>query len=105
MKKILILIIAIFVSYTVSQAGTGNTVHSMIKKQIGIPAQLKNQKMNETVNVQFKVKNGKANILDVKTANSELKQYIITKFNTINFDKIGEDQEITYFIDISFKVL
>lgn len=105
MKKIIILIVAIFISYSVSQAGNGNTIHSMIKKQIGIPAQLKNQKLNELACVQFKVENGKAIVLEVKTNNQELKEHILKQFKTMNFDNIQEKQGIIYFVDINFTVL
>lgn len=105
MKKIIVLILAIFISYGVSQAETGNTIHSMIKKQIGVPAQLKNQKLNEIVYIQFKVEKGNAMVLDVKTSNPELKNYIIEQFKTMKFDATDEKQGITYFIDINFKVL
>jgi hypothetical protein len=105
MKKIVILILAIFVSYTAAQAGTDNPIHNMITKQIRIPAQLKNQKLDEKVNVQFKVENGKASIVEVRTSNPELKAYIIEQFKTMKFDNSPEKQGITYFIDINFKVL
>jgi hypothetical protein len=105
MKKIIILVLAIFVSTVVCQAGTDNSLHSTITKQIRIPAQLKNQKLNEKVNVQFMLINGKATVVDVKASNNELKGYILEQFKTMKFDNITEKQGITYFVDINFKVL
>ena|ERR1044072_708929 len=105
MKKIITLIVAIFISYVACQAGTGNTIHNMITKQIRIPQQLKNQKLDEKVNVEFRVENGKAQVLNVKTANPELKLYIIDQFKSMSFDNTSEKQGVTYFVDINFKVL
>jgi hypothetical protein len=105
MKRIVLLIVAIFISYVACQAGTGNSIHSMISKQIRIPAQMKNQKLNEKVNVEFKVENGKASVVNVKTQNPELKLYIIDQFRAMKFDSTTEKQGVTYFIDINFKVL
>jgi len=105
MKKIVILVIAIFLSYGVSQAETGSTIRTMIQKQIGVPVQLKNQKLNETVNVEFKLEKGKATVVDIKTSNQELKNYIMEQFKTIKFDNSSEKEGITYFVDINFRVL
>jgi hypothetical protein len=105
MKKIVILIIAIFISYGVTQAGTENTIQSMIRKQISVPSELKKQKLDEMVFVQFKLENGKAEVLDVKTNNPELKNYVIERFKSISFDKTTEKQGVVYFIDINFRVL
>lgn len=105
MKKIIILIIAIFVSYTASQAGTENTIRSTIKKQISMPAQFKNQKLNEVACVQFKLENGKAIVLDVKTSNPELKDHIIKQFKAMSFVNVQEKQGMVYLVDINFKVL
>jgi hypothetical protein len=105
MKKIIVLIIAIFISYTVTQANTDKSIHTLIKQQIGVPVELKNQKLNEVVSVQFKVEKGQGIVLDVHTNNPELKDYIIKQFKTMKFDNISENQGITYFVDINFKVL
>jgi hypothetical protein len=105
MKKIIILIVAIFCSYVVCQAGTGNAIQKAISKQIHLPAEMKNQKLNEKVNVQFKVENGKASMIDVKSENTELKNYVIEQFKNLKFDELPEDHSTTYFIDINFKVL
>ncbi|MCE3279201.1 MAG: hypothetical protein K0S44_1392 [Bacteroidetes bacterium] len=104
MKKIVLLIVAILVSYIACEA-TENPVHSMITKQIRIPENLKNQKLNENVNVHFKLENGKAYVLDITSNNAELKNYIVEQFQIMDFSKIHEKQGNIYFIDINFKVL
>lgn len=108
MKKIIILTIAIIAALGVSTAfaGNGPSIHSIITKQIKVPAQLKDQKLNEKVNVQFKIgQNGVASVLDVKTSNPELREYVIRQFKMLNFSNVVDKQEVTYFIDLSFKVL
>jgi len=107
MKKIIALTIALAIGFsTFSFAGTGTSVHTLITKQIKVPAQLKNQKLDEKVNVQFTIgKNGEASLIDVKTENPELKKSVIEQFNTIDFNKATDKQPVTYFIDINFKVL
>lgn len=108
MKKIIIITIAIVAALglTTAFAGNGNNIHNLISKEIKIPAQLKDQKLNEKVNVQFKIEqNGNASVLDVKTNNPELKNYVIKQFESIDFSNVSERQGVVYFIDINFKVL
>jgi hypothetical protein len=105
MKKIVLLIIAIFVSYIATYAGNEKSIRSMISQQIKVPAQLKNQKLNEKVNVEFKLENGKALVVHVETSNAELKKYIIEQFNSMSFSEIPENKELSYFININFRVL
>jgi len=58
------------------------------------------------VNVQFTIApNGTASVIDVQTANPELKQYVTRQLNGINFSEASDKQSTTYFIDINFKVL
>jgi uncharacterized membrane protein len=104
MKKILLLTAAIFAATIVSRAETGNSVHNIITKQIKIPSELKDSKLNEKVNVQFRLENGKAYVIDVTTSNPELKNCIIEQFKAMKFDNINE-KATTYFVDINFKVL
>jgi hypothetical protein len=105
MKKIILLVIAIFISYIATYAGTGNTIHNTISSYMKVPAQLKKQKLNEKVNVEFRVENGKASVISVETSNTELKKYIIGQFAMMSFSNSSEKQGITYFVAINFKVL
>lgn len=105
MKKIILLIIAIFFSYIATYAGNGNTIHNTITKQMKLPASLKKQKLDEKVNVEFKVENGKASVISVETSNAELKRHIIEQFGTMNFNNTTEKQGVIYFVAINFKVL
>lgn len=107
MKRIILLTAAAIVLNIASAvAGSGNTIHSVITKKIKVPVQLKDQKLNEKVNVQFKIEqNGSASVLDVKTSNPELRNYVIKQFKDINFSDVTERQGVVYFIDINFKVL
>ncbi|HEX8514706.1 MAG TPA: hypothetical protein VF868_00810 [Bacteroidia bacterium] len=105
MKKILILIVAIFMSQAASQAGTENPVHNTITRQIKIPAELKSDKLNEKVNVQFRLENGKAYVIDITTKNDELRNYIAEEFHKMNFEGITEKEGTIYFVDINFRVL
>ncbi|MCW3070941.1 MAG: hypothetical protein JWO44_831 [Bacteroidetes bacterium] len=105
MKKIILLIVAIFFSYIATYAGNGNTIHNTITKQMKVPASLKKQKLDEKVNVEFKVENGKASVISVQTSNAELKRYIIEQFGAMSFSSTAEKQGTTYFVAINFKVL
>lgn len=105
-KKLIILTVALFISITATVAGNGKSIHSLISSQLKVPQELKSTKLNENVNVQFKIKeNGEATVLDVKTANPELKSYIMNQFPKIDFKAVAENKEVVYFIDINFKVL
>ena len=107
MKKLITLTIALVLGFTLpSLAGNGTSIHTLITKTIKVPEQLKNQKLNEKVDVQFTIgPNGTASVEDVKTDNPELKKYIIQQFSTINFNEATDKQQVTYFIAINFKVL
>lgn len=107
MKKITTFIIACAVlSGSVCFAGNGTSVRNLITRQVGIPEQLMHQKLDEKVNVQFMIdRNGTASVIDVKTNNPELKQYVIRRMSSIDFSAAAEKQPVTYFIDINFKVL
>jgi hypothetical protein len=105
MKKIILFVAIVFASITIASAGNGKNISSAISKQLNVPATLKNTKLDEKVNVQFKLtSDGKATVVDVKTSNPDLKNYIITQFPKIDF-KQENGQEGMYFIDINFKVL
>jgi len=105
MKKIILLVVAIFFSYIATYAGNGTNIHKTITSQIKLPASLKNQKLNEKVNVAFTVENGKASVISVETSNAELKRCIIEQFGKMNFVNAAEKQSATYFVAINFKVL
>ncbi|MCW3086033.1 MAG: hypothetical protein JWP12_3399 [Bacteroidetes bacterium] len=107
MKKLITLTIALVLGFTLSSfAGNGTSIHTLITRTIKVPEQLKNQKLDEKVDVQFTIgQNGTASIVDVKTENPELKKYIIQQFSTINFNEATDKQQVTYFIAINFKVL
>lgn len=107
MKKLILLFAIVFAGITAAQAGNGDKkINSLIKKQLKIPASLKNNKLDEKVNVQFKIEeDGKATVIKVETENPELKNYIMKQFPKIDFKTADEKTEGLYFIDINFKVL
>lgn len=106
MKKIITLIVALVITTTAAIAGNGTNINSVISKQLKVPAELKNNKLNEKVNVQFKIsENGKATVMNVETNNPELKKYIFNQFPKMNFNSTKGKPEAVYFVDINFKVL
>ncbi|MDQ3047595.1 MAG: hypothetical protein M3R27_08620 [Bacteroidota bacterium] len=104
MKKIIVLLTALFFLNSGAFAETGNNLSNSISKQLHLPAYLKTKKLNEKVNVQFKVLPG-GNILlvNVNTDHPELKAYIMKQFPKIVMTDLKP--EGTYFIDINFRVL
>ncbi|MBA3971500.1 MAG: hypothetical protein H0X46_05040 [Bacteroidetes bacterium] len=106
MSKIVTLILFMFASITMIHASNDKKINSVISKGLQIPAGLKSNKLDEKVNVQFQIaNNGKATVLNVETANPELKNYILNQFPKIDFNNVEGKQEGVYFIDINFKVL
>lgn len=106
MKNILTLVVALIISISAAVAGNGNNINSVISKQLKVPTELKNNKLNEKVYVQFKIsENGKATVLNVETNNPELKKYIFNQFPKMNFNQNEEKPEEIYFININFKVI
>ena len=107
MKKMIILLAIVFAGITTAEAGNGDkNITSIIKKHLKIPNSLKSSKLDEKVNVEFKIEeNGRATILKVETTNPDLKNYIIKQFPTIDFKNEVEKTEGIYFIDINFKVM
>ena len=106
MKTLTTFIVALLLSTTTTFAGNGKSIHSVISSQLKVPQELKSSKLNEKVNVQFKIKkNGEATVLNVETANPQLKNYILKQFPKIDFKAVAEKQDAIYFIDINFKVL
>ena len=106
MKKIITLIVALIIITTAAMAGNGNNINSVISKQLKVPTELKNGKLNEKVSVQFKIaENGKATVIHVETVSQELKKYIFNQFAKMNFNTVSENPEAIYFVDINFKVL
>ncbi len=105
MQKLTTFVVALFISIAAT-AGNGNSISSIISKELKIPAELKHNKMNEKVNVQFKItESGKATVMKVETESPELRQYIMSQFPKMNFNPSSKDQEAVYFNDINFKVL
>lgn len=106
MKKIFLIIVVALVSITISYAGNGTGINKTISKQLKVPQQLKNNKLNEKVNVQFKINNnGTIILLDVNTNNKELKKYVESEFPKLNLKNEVPKTETIYFIDLNFKVL
>ena len=93
-KKIIILTVALFISITATVAGNGKSIHSVISSQLKVPQELKSSKLNEKVNVQFKIKeNGEVTVLNVETSNPQLKSYIMNQFPKIDFKAVAEKQD------------
>jgi uncharacterized protein with WD repeat len=106
MKKIVLIAVLALFSNTWIFAGNGTGIHNTISKQLKVPQQLKDKKLNENVNVQFKINNnGTIVLLDVKTKNKELKKYVESEFPKLNLLNEGTKAETIYFIDLNFKVL
>jgi hypothetical protein len=106
MKRIVLLIVLIVFTSIATQAGTGNSIHSQITRQIKMPAELKNEKLNETVKVEFTIlENGTVNVLKVQTNKPELKEYITSRFSSLELKNVQEKTNEIYLIDINFRVL
>lgn len=106
MKKIFLITFLALVSMTISYAGNGTGINKTISKQLKVPQQLKNNKLNENVNVQFKINNnGKIILLEVNTSNKELKKYVESEFPKLDLKNEVTKAETIYFIDLNFKVL
>ncbi|CAN5510858.1 hypothetical protein BH10BAC1_BH10BAC1_16160 [soil metagenome] len=106
MKKLITLTIALLLSTLVTIAGNGKSINSVISKELKIPKELKGEKLNAKVNVQFKLTStGEATVMNVETTSAELKSYILTEFPKLNFKNVTENKEGVYFIDINFKVI
>jgi hypothetical protein len=105
LKKITLIIAAVTLCIS-TYAGNDKKISSVIQRDLKVPAELKTTKLNEKVNVQFRLNSdGKAVVMDVQTANPELKNYIMNQFPKLNFNSVDEKKETVYFIDINFKVL
>lgn len=105
MQKITTMVVALLISLA-SIAGNGNSISSVISKELKVPAELKSHKLDETVNVQFKIaESGEATVINVETENPQLKKYVIHQFPKLKFDASSMDKGDVYFIDIHFKVL
>lgn len=106
MKKLIIIAAALLLSYGAATAGNGAHVQELITKKIKMPSELKSQKLNEKVNVQFSISsNGNVSSVDVNTTNPELKNYVKEQIKAIDFSTVKESKEMTYFVNISFRVL
>ncbi len=89
-----------------ANAGNGKQINSLLSKHLRIPAQLKESKLNENVNVMFHIdENGKATVTNVETHNLDLRHYILEQIPKIEFRGVNEKPEETYVVDINFKVL
>jgi len=107
MKKIFLILAVVFAGITTAVAGNGDkNITQVIKNNLSIPSNLKATKLNEKVNVQFKIdENGKAQVIEVNTSNQELKNHVILQIEKILFDNSSQKISGTYFVDINFKVL
>jgi len=105
MKTVLILSITLLLNATNAFAGDGN-LNKIIGRQLKVPTDLKNKKLDEKVNVQFKIdKQGTIILLNVDTPNKELKNYVEKEFPKLNLEKSIQEKETIYFIDLNFKVV
>ncbi len=87
-------------------AGNGTKINNVLSKHLQVPNYLKGEKLNEKVNVQFKINaEGKATVMNIKTENPGLKNYIQEQLPKIAFDNVNDKPEEVYFVDINFKVL
>lgn len=106
MKKIILTVSIALASFSAAFAGNDILVRDAITKQMQSPYNLKSHFFNEAVNVQFKIdSNGKASIINLNTADPELKKYIAKHFNKIDFSALIENTETIYNICINFKVI
>jgi len=106
MKKLIMIIAIVLTGSVIATAGNGNKINSVLSKHLQIPSQLKSEKLNEKVNVQFKIDTkGKATVMNVETKNPDLKHYITEQLPKIDFNDVNDKPEEIYFVDINFKVL
>jgi outer membrane biosynthesis protein TonB len=105
MKRAIILSLTILLATGLSAfaAGpTGSTVNEEIKKYIDkhmVYPVFQNQNMEGTVEVSFRINNdGKLNILNIKSSNPDLIDYVVKKLKKIQLDKADENtgQTIKY---------
>lgn len=88
------------------QANNNSDINKLVNKNLKVPAQLKNQKLNEKVNVQFKMsKNGEVTLVDVKSNNEELRKYVEKNFSKIDWSTTEIHPETVYSLNINFRVL
>jgi len=105
MKTVFIISIALMMNASNAFAGEGN-LNKIISSKLKVPTELKNQKLNEKVNVQFKLDNkGNVILLNVDTQNIELKKYVEKEFPKLNLKQNIQEKESIYFIDLNFKVV
>lgn len=105
MKTLLIISIALLTSISNAFAGEGN-LNSIISKKLKVPTELKNQKLDEKVNVQFKIdNNGTIILLNVETQNRELKKYVEKEFPKLDLEQNIQKKDAIYLIDLNFKVV
>lgn len=106
MKKWFLIPVFAFCLLGNMQAGNGNNIQQLIGKQLHLPAQLKKEKINEKVSVEFHINdNGKVSVLKVNTDNKTLEHAVQEQFNKMDFSQLQEGKSSTYFIDINFRVL
>jgi len=106
MKKYIIILAIALGAASASFAAGNNDISKLISKNLKVPTQLKNQKLNEKVNVQFKInKEGTITLVDVSSKNEELKKYVEKNFSKIDWSNTDIKPEIIYSLNINFKVL
>jgi hypothetical protein len=106
MKTILLFIATLMLFISNAVAGNEASVQNVISSQMRLPSELTKHKLNELVELSFRVdENGKASILEIGTNNPELREYVTRKFNAMDFSKVSLNKQTTYFININFRVL
>lgn len=105
MKKLL-LALAIFTGVSAGFSSNNGDISKIINHQLKLPAELKQNKLDEKVNVKFKLnKAGEIELVDVSADNEEIKKYVKAKFTSLNLKSAALQSEIIYSININFKVL
>ena len=105
MKKIIILIAAVLINTSALLANNDNSIQTAISAQFKVPADILRQNY-EKVNIEFSVKpDGHVSLVNINTANSDLKKLINEQFPQIDFSKISGLSAGAYKIDVYFQTL
>jgi hypothetical protein len=94
-----------------AKAGTANEMlgeklRTTISKSMSLPQELKKEKMNEKLSVQFSLsKEGELKVVKVESTNKELKKFVKETLEKIKIDVDNDSkEEKTFSIDLVFKV-
>lgn len=105
MKKIIITTFMLAIS-TLMFATENGDIQKIVSNNFKVPAKLKNEKLNEKVNVQFKFNNnGELTLINVNSNNEELKNYVEKQFKAINLKGTNLNPDTIYSMNINFRVL